>query len=47
MGGMGEGQPQGSRGACLEMEHKLLIGVAGTTLQGSLEEGLANYRLEI
>lgn len=29
------------------MEDKLLVGAAGTTQQGSLEEGLANYRLEI
>lgn len=43
----GEGHPQGSREACLEMEDKLLIGAAGTALQGSVGEGLANYRLEI
>lgn len=47
MGGVGKGPPQGSGGACLEMEDKLHIGAAGTTLQGSLGEGLANYRLEI
>lgn len=47
MGGVGEGHPQGSCGAGLEMEDKLLTGAAGTTLQGSVGEGLANYRLEI
>lgn len=46
MGGVGEGHPQGSCGAGLEMD-KLLTGAAGTTLQGSVGEGLANYRLEI
>lgn len=45
-GQVGEGPPQGSGGAYLEMEDKLLFGAAGT-LQGSLGEGLANHRLEI